>query len=337
MVKLIQAKYIKQLFIFLVFALLFSYQQNVKADTDRSLTAAMRIMANKNFHPDVIQSADEHDSSYAFGLLSFAVAGDDGSLFNNFIFSENAFAAMLSADDQTYRDSRFAASTVMTVDALSLLASLIDELIAIGDTTSMDIQREEVAGDNADNPIVVQAVGLDQIAAYSELFEGYRSFLRNSIRNAEYDRTRTITRDAISELRGAFESSSDYLSGRALQQTPECSNLFCSLYTLRLENPDVSINDFVTRQIQINEFYDASLLNNMLAPGERGTSLRRRINFIITTQRVINLDLNSLRQSRAATETVLPGNDPNAGQQQQQQQQQQVSEECRMAPSLPGC
>ena len=55
MVKLIQAKYIKQLFIFLVFALLFSYQQNVKADTDRSLTAAMRIMADKNFHPDVIR------------------------------------------------------------------------------------------------------------------------------------------------------------------------------------------------------------------------------------------------------------------------------------------
>ena len=333
MVKLIQAKYIKQLFIFLVFALLFSYQQNVKADTDRSLTAAMRIMADKNFPLDTIRSADRLDS-YAFGLLSFAVAGDDGSLFSNFILSENAFAAMLSADDQTYRDSRFAASTVMTVDALSLLASLIDELIALGDTTGMDIQREEVAGSEAYNPIVVQAVGLDQIAAYSELFEGYRSFLRNSIRNAEYDRTRTITRDAISELRGAFESSSDYLSGRALQQTPECSNLFCSLYTLRLENPDVSINDFVTRQIQINEFYDASLLNNMLAPGERGTSLRRRINFIITTQRVINLDLNSLRQSRAATETVLPGNDPNPY---QAPEAAEISDECRMAPSLPGC
>ena len=46
--------------------------------------------------------------------------------------------------------------------------------------------------------------------------------------------------------------------------------------------------------------------------------------------------LNTLRQSRAATETVLPGNDPNTGQQ-QQQQQQQPSEECRMFPSLPGC
>jgi hypothetical protein len=36
-----------------------------------------------------------------------------------------------------------------------------------------------------------------------------------------------------------------------------------------------------------------------------------------------------------ATETVLPGNDPNAGQ--QQQQEPVISEECRMAPSLPGC
>ena len=336
MVKLIQAKYIKQLFIFLVFALLFSYQKNATADIDRSLTAAIRIMGNNDV--PVSLSVNEMRSGELnnrhLGLLSYAVAGDDAYLMSNFIESQDAFASMLRADVETYTDSRFAASTVMTVDALSLLVGLIDELIDIGGRTGMDIQREEVAGSEAYNPIIVQAVGLGQIAAYSELFDGYRAFLRNSIRTAEFDRTGTITRDAISELKGAFESSTDYLRGRALQQTPECSNLFCSLYTLRLENPDVSINDFVTRQIQINEFYDASLLNNMLAPGERGTSLRRRINFIITTQRVINLDLNSLRQSRAATETVLPGNDPNAG---QQQQQQQVSEECRMAPSLPQC
>ena len=57
-------------------------------------------------------------------------------------------------------------------------------------------------------------------------------------------------------------------------------------------------------------------------------------NFVIGDN--INAHLNSLRQSRAATETVLPGNDPNAGQQ-QQQQEPVISEECRMAPSMPGC
>jgi hypothetical protein len=128
-------------------------------------------------------------------------------------------------------------------------------------------------------------------------------------------------------MRRAFKSDSDYLSGRALQQTPECSNLFCSLYTLRRENPDVSINEFVMTQMQINEFYDKAI-------GDPTPAVREMVNnFVIGDN--INAHLNSLRQSRAATETVLPGNDPNAGQ--QQQQEPVISEECRMAPSMPGC
>ena len=330
MVKLVQAKYIKQLFIFLVFALLFSYQQNVKADTDRSLTAAMRIMANKNFHPDVIQSADEHDSSYAFGLLSFAVAGDDGSLFNNFIFSENAFAAMLSADDQTYRDSRFAASTVMTVDALSLLVGLIDELIDIGDRTGMDYQREDLVGSEAYNPILVQAVGLGQIAAYSELFEGYRGFLRGALNQTFSLRGfgEASPRNAMRELSEAFPSKRDYLSHRTFLQTSECSSLFCSLYTLRIEEPNIPINLFVIRQMQVNEYYASFNSFGTLGSREERDYIRGA-NF-----RDVNETLNSLRQSRAATETVLPGNDPNPY---QAPEAPEISDECRMAPSLPGC
>ena len=49
----------------------------------------------------------------------------------------------------------------------------------------------------------------------------------------------------------------------------------------------------------------------------------------------VNESLNSLRQSRAATQTVLPGNDPNPY---QAPKAPVISEECHlMAPSLPGC
>lgn len=323
MVKLIQAKYIKQLFIFLVFALLFSYQQNVKADTDRSLGVAIRIMADNDIPLSTIYRVDELDS-YAFGLLSYAVSDDNFDLWNNYVESRQAFALMLSTDDATYNALKDAASTVMVVDALSLLVGLIDELIAQGeDTARMDIQRERVAGDEAYNPIVVQAAGLGQIAAYSELFEGYRNFIRRNLRTTEFDILGTVTRDTLSELRGPFSSRTDYLRGRALQQTPECSNLFCSLYTLRLENPDTSIGEFVITQMQINEFYDVAI-------GDPTPAVREIVNnFIIGDN--INANLNSLRQSRAATETVLPGNDPNP------YQEPEISEECRMAPSLPGC
>ena len=334
MVKLIQAKYIKQLFIFLVFALLFSYQQNVKADTDRSLTAAMRIMANKNFHPDVIQSADEHDSSYAFGLLSFAVAGEDNYLMDNYTESERAFISVLESDTDTYEAKRSAAATVMAVDALSLLVSLVDELIVLGATTNMESRRAVVANDvhGNNNPIVVQAAGLGQISAYSELFEWYRSFLRGNL-NTTYVRIGRANRDPLREMRRAFTSNSDYLSGRALLQTPECSSLFCSLYTLRREYPDISINEFTFTQILRNERYEAFSGDNPGRDSREGVQ-----DYILGDE--INRHLNSLRQSRAATETVLPGNDPNAGQQEQQQQhqqQQQISDECPEAPSLPGC
>ena len=55
MVKLVQAKYIKQLFIFLVFALLFSYQQNAKAESG-SLNAAIQIMMNNGVPTHSFQS-----------------------------------------------------------------------------------------------------------------------------------------------------------------------------------------------------------------------------------------------------------------------------------------
>ena len=331
MVKLIQAKYIKQLFIFLVFALLFSYQKNATADIDRSLTAAIRIMGNNDV--PVSLSVNEMRSGELnnrhLGLLSYAVAGEDSYLMNNFIESQNAFTSVLREDSVELID---AAATVMVVDTLSLLVSLIDELIVLGDTTSMDYQREDLVGSEAYNPILVQAVGLGQIAAYSELFEGYRGFLRGAL-NLTFSLRgfgEASPRNAMRELSEAFPSKRDYLSHRTFLQTSECSSLFCSLYTLRIEEPNTPINLFVIRQMQVNEYY--ALFNSF---GTAGT--REERDFIRGGDlRNVDESLNSLRQSRAATETVLPGNDPNAGQQ-QQQQVPVISEECRMAPSLPGC
>ena len=60
MVKLVQAKYIKQLFIFLVFTFLFSYQQNAKAESG-SLNAAIQIMMNNGVPTNEI-NANEDES-----------------------------------------------------------------------------------------------------------------------------------------------------------------------------------------------------------------------------------------------------------------------------------
>jgi hypothetical protein len=325
MVKLIQTKYIKQLFIFLVFTFLFSYQQNAKAESG-SLNAAIEIMANNGVPTTSITTAvgsDDVLNSDVLGLLSFAVAGEDNYLMDNYTESEMAFITVLKSDTDTYEAVGSAAATVMIVDTLSLLVSLVDELIVYENAAGMDKNglgnalrslREDVAGSDAYNPMVV---ALGKIAAYSELFEGYRSFLRSNL-NTTYRRIGRANRNPIREMRRAFKSDSDYLSGRALQQTPECSSLFCSLYTLRLENPDVSINEFVMTQMQINEFYDAAI-------GDPTPAVREMVNNFVIGD-AINANLNSLRQSRAGTETVLPGNDPYAGQQQQQQQQEQEEE-----------
>ena len=347
MVKLIQTKCIKQLFIFLFFAFLFSYQQNAEAkltNRDSSLVAAIRIMTNNDIPISSIRLDDELNVN-SFALLSFAVGGEDETLIYNYTESQNALWSLLHGDEDTYEAQVGAAGTILVVDSLSLLVSLIDEFIVLEDTGDMQAEREAISnragmdnfGDDANNPIVAIARGLGQIAVYEELFEGYRGFINSR-----------LLPELINAMRGVFPSSTDYLSGGALQQTPECSSLFCSLYTLRRENPDVSINEFVISQIGINEFYDESI-------GDPTPFIRQIINeFVIRDTNRINAHLNSLRQSRAATETVLPGNDPNAGQQQQEQQQQQqqqeqqqqqqeqeqqppVSEECQMVPSLPQC
>ena len=330
MVKLVQAKYIKQLFIFLFFASLLSYQQNAKAEQQNSRDVVMQIMVNTDPDTNVINSAgsdavltENSLSSSVLGLLLVAVSGEDNILLKNYFESNLAFISVLQADTVTNDSEVKSAATIMTVDAMALLVSLIDELIVLGETANMDSQREDVAGSEAYNPIVAASVALGQIAAYSEVFEGFRGFIRSGL-----DNTSSAGRSGIKAMRGAFDSGRDYLSGDALQQTPECSSLFCSLYTLRLENPDESVDEFAMSQILMNEFFDG-----LINPGR---NIRHAVDRLIDGA-AVNDTLNSLRQSRAATETVLPGNDPNAVQQQQQQQEPVISEECRMAPSLPGC
>ena len=83
-------------------------------------------------------------------------------------------------------------------------------------------------------------------------------------------------------------------------------------------------------QILMNEIFDGLIID----VDNPSREIRHAVDRFIEGESV-NETLNSLRQSRAGTQTVLPGNDPNAGQ--QQQQEPVISEECRMAPSLPGC
>ena len=318
MVKLIQAKYIKHLLMLTAFAFLFSYQQNVKADTDGSLTAAIRIMAMNGVSASSMQAVGELDAN-AFGLLTFAVAREDTYLLNNFLASQEAFSSVLREDSVESID---AAATVMVVDTLSLLVSLIDELIVLGRTTPID----------ANNPIVSLAAGLGQIGAYAELFEEYQSFLRNGLdlifHQQDYRGLSGTGPRNTRDMRKAFKSRHDYLVDRSFRQTSECSSLFCSLYTLRIEEPNIPINLFVIRQMQVNEYYASFNSFGTLGSREERDYIRGA-NF-----RDVNETLNSLRQSRAATETVLPGNDPNPY---QAPEAPEISDECRMAPSLPGC
>ena len=318
MVKLIQAKYIKHLLMLTAFAFLFSYQQNVKADTDGSLTAAIRIMAMNGVSASSMQAVGELDAN-AFGLLTFAVAREDTYLLNNFLASQEAFSSVLREDSVESID---AAATVMVVDTLSLLVSLIDELIVLGRTTPID----------ANNPIVSLAAGLGQIGAYAELFEEYQSFLRGGLdlifHQQDYRGLSGTGPRNTRDMRKAFKSRHDYLVDRSFRQTSECSSLFCSLYTLRIEEPNIPINLFVIRQMQVNEYYASFNSFGTLGSREERDYIRGA-NF-----RDVNETLNSLRQSRAATETVLPGNDPNPY---QAPEAPEISDECRMAPSLPGC
>mgnify|MGYP001020662067 CR=1 FL=1 len=317
MVKLIQTKYIKHLFILTAFAFLLSYQQVAKTITSASDLLDI-IISEKGFDT----SGEENTKLiYASIIISDNVADDYGGVdtLRDFIGTQQAFNSVLadSSSDPVILDE---AGTLVVVQALSLMVGMMD--IIIERYSDMSREREAIFDDDGNNPIAAQMTGLGQIAAYEELFSMYLDFLN------DYINERTSSR-GIQIIRNAFESGDDYTNGgRAFRQTPECSSLFCSLYTLRRENPDTYITEFVAKQMQINEYFadaveDARPELRVLVEGFNVEST--------------NETLNSLRQSRAATETVLPGNDPNAGQQQQQQQQQQVSEECRMAPSLPGC
>lgn len=165
MVKLVQAKYIKQLFIFLFFASLLSYQQNAKAENSRDVV--IQIMANTNLDTNLVSDAASEAlfvsenplNSSVLGLLAVAVSGEDNILLGNYFESRLAFNSVLQADTVTYdslTDSEVkSAATIVTVDAMALLVSLIDELIVLGETANMDSQREDVAGSDAYNPIEI--------------------------------------------------------------------------------------------------------------------------------------------------------------------------------------
>ena len=315
MVKLIQTKYIKHLFILTAFAFLLSYQQVAK-----TITSASDLL-------DIILSENGFDTSgeentkliYASIIISDNVADDYGGVdtLRDFIGTQQAFNSVLadSSSDPVILDE---AGTLVVVQALSLMVGMMD--IIIERYSDMSREREAIFDDDGNNPIAAQMTGLGQIAAYEELFSMYLDFLN------DYINERTSSR-GIQIIRNAFESGDDYTNGgRAFRQTPECSSLFCSLYTLRRENPDTYITEFVAKQMQINEYFadaveDARPELRVLVEGFNVEST--------------NETLNSLRQSKVPNPSKTPDAPPAPPQ--NIPETPLISDDCKMAPSLPGC
>jgi len=315
MVKLIQTKYIKHLFILTAFAFLLSYQQVAKTITSASDLLDI-ILSEKGFDT----SGEENTKLiYASIIISDNVADDYGGVdtLRDFIGTQQAFNSVLadSSSDPVILDE---AGTLVVVQALSLMVGMMD--IIIERYSDMSREREAIFDDDGNNPIAAQMTGLGQIAAYEELFSMYLDFLN------DYINERTSSR-GIQIIRNAFESGDDYTNGgRAFRQTPECSSLFCSLYTLRRENPDTYITEFVAKQMQINEYFadaveDARPELRVLVEGFNVEST--------------NETLNSLRQSKVPNPSKTPDAPPAPPQ--NIPETPVISDDCKMAPSLPGC
>ena len=315
MLKLIQTKYIKHLFMLTAFAFLLSYQQVAKTITSASDLLDI-IISEKGFDT----SGEENTKLiYASIIISDNVADDYGGVdtLRDFIGTQQAFNSVLadSSSDPVILDE---AGTLVVVQALSLMVGMMD--IIIERYSDMSREREAIFDDDGNNPIAAQMTGLGQIAAYEELFSMYLDFLN------DYINERTSSR-GIQIIRNAFESGDDYTNGgRAFRQTPECSSLFCSLYTLRRENPDTYITEFVAKQMQINEYFadaveDARPELRVLVEGFNVEST--------------NETLNSLRQSKVPNPSKTPDAPPAPPQ--NIPETPLISDDCKMAPSLPGC
>lgn len=318
MLKLIQTKYIKHLLMLTAFAFLLSYQQVAKTITSASDLLDI-ILSEKGFDT----SGEENTKLiYATIIISDNVADDYGGVdtLKDFKGSQQAFNSVLadSSSDPVILDS---AATLLIVQALSLVVGMMDIIIEDGERYSdMSREREAIFDDDANNPIAALATGLGQIAAYEELFSMYLDFLN------DYIVERTSSR-GIQIIRNAFESGDDYTNGkRAFRQTPECSSLFCSLYTLRRENPDTYITEFVAKQMQINEYF---------AEGVEDARPEFRVLVEGFNVESTNETLNSLRQSKLPNPSKTPDVPPAPPQ--NIPETPVISDDCKMAPSLPGC
>ena len=318
MVKLIQTKYIKHLFILTAFAFLLSYQQVAKTITSASDLLDI-ILSEQGFDTSVKESSKLF---FATIIISDNVADDyEGEdTLKDFVGSQQAFNSILadSSSDPVILDE---AGTLVVVQALSLVVGMMDIIIEDGKRYSdMSREREAIFDDDANNPIAALATGLGQIAEYEELFSMYLDFLN------DYIVKRTSSR-GIQIIRNAFESGDDYTNGnRAFRQTPECSSLFCSLYTLRRENPDTYITEFVVKQMQINEYFADAV-----------EDARPELRVLVEGFNVegTNETLNSLRQSKVPNPSKTPDVPPASPQ--NIPETPVISDDCKMAPSLPGC
>ena len=305
MVKLIQTKCIKQALMLLTIVMTLSYQQ-VSYSTeaiDNVRGKLVEVLNDPNQRGWINVNSPVQPASN--GDLVGAINSDSVS---NFINSVNA-AGALRTEVNFYGDSNevqpyYNAAALARVDTMVILVELVDTMVELA---SMDLDVNLLNTDPGGAP--QEGGGIERIFTGTVLLSAYNEIFNELVIFLE-----------IFAIRGGHSLRLNDKTFRV----DGCDSLFCSIYTLRRENQSQSIVDFSIEQLVGNP--EVITLNDYL-PVQRSW---------YDSLRSLNEAINSLRQSRAATQTVLPGNDPNAGQQ-QQQQQPVISEECQMAPSMPGC
>ena len=308
MVNLFQIKFIKQVIMLLTVALLLPYQQvsnagaairGGQADIDGYIESFEHLIVdNLDGSADLFRDSEgilvidlpdaDDPSTRVAAVIDFKAALGGGYLedYTSSIAALNTINS--SAVIDTTAQTQLLA--LREIDAMSLLVTAIDGMIGVAD----DLRRIYARGNIGEIPPYGGGLDNESVIGFS---------------NTMYNIFEAIFDDLLNEIN--TQAGGGVLNPSIMfPQTPDCNGLFCSLYTLRNEIPDESIDSFIYTELAVRDTIlseDRFLIDGF---GLEAMSSRAFANQI---GRQSNGALDTLRQSRAATEIVLPGNDPNAG------------------------
>ena len=307
MVNLFQIKFIKQVIMLLTVALLLPYQQvsnagaairGGQADIDGYIESFEHLIVdNLDGSADLFRDSEgilvidlpdaDDPSTRVAAVIDFKAALGGGYLeeYTSTIAALNTINS--SAVIDTTAQTQLLA--LREIDAMSLLVTAIDGMIGVAD----DLRRIYARGNIGEIP--PYGGGLD-----NESVIGFSNTMHNIFE--------AIFADLLNEIN--TQAGGGVLNPSIMfPQTPDCNGLFCSLYTLRDENPDESIDSFIYTELAVRDTISSE--GNFITSGV--FEAMRSGMFADLIRRQSSSGLNILRQSRAATEIALPGNDPNAG------------------------